>query len=281
MSRYPFRNSHAIGLCFFVLLLGFVFCSRAAATAPQRDCGPQDRSMAWLNQLPEAVPSVVRSRLQVFAGAGDLWSQCAFGALLAEGYGGPSDPVQAAYWLTSAALKGHPYAQFHLGVLFSSGEGVPRDEAQALVWLELATHGSLDPVTREAAHAIYDFVQSKLLAEKAAKSSKALLVPTPLRLDEAASEGNSLASDSNVNLKAAIAQAPLPEPGLPRPIVRPPMRPWVRPFSRPPVQTCFNQNRPGLAPIRVCRPPYNKGYRAAAPPASRVPPLPPAQINRP
>jgi len=237
--------------------------------------------MAWLNQLPEAAPSVARSRLQVFATAGDLWSQCAFGVLLAEGHGGPSDPVQAAYWFKSAALKGHPYAQFHLGVLLSSGEGVPRDEAQALVWLELATHGSTDPVTREAAQAIHHFVRSRLLADEAAKSTKALSVASPLKLEETAPEANSLASDSNVNLNAAVAQAPLPKPGLPRPVARTPVRPWVRPFSRPPVQTCFNQNRPGLAPIRVCRPLYNNGYRAAAPPASRAPPVPPAQINRP
>jgi len=54
------------------------------------------------------------------------------------GQGVPQDMQEARRWLTPAANRGHPYAQFLLGKLFEAGEGGPVDAASAAKYYEPA-----------------------------------------------------------------------------------------------------------------------------------------------
>lgn len=285
-----------------------IFTSATAiawADSPQRDCGPPEPSMAWLSQLPEAVPAVQRARARVFAEAGSVWSQCRFGSMLAEGFGGPADLSESVQWFKRAALRGHTYAQFHLGVLLSADEGVARDDAQALVWLELAQHGPADENTLAAAQAVHNFVLMRVQAQEAAQAQAAALAQEAARAQEAAQaqptaaspalaqEEASTASNPQPTTQASVATAagsaqsptelsaspPIARPGVGPPVpavVRPNFRLNFRPTVGPPV-------RPYLRPIvrPYFRPMMRPTFRPPVRPPLRVMPRPNAQAPAP
>jgi len=246
----------AVGALFFACATTF-----ARAEAPIRDCGPPEPSVEWLSQLPQATPAVQRARARVFAEAGVLWSQCSFGVMLAEGFGGPSDMGESAQWLKRAALRGHAYAQFHLGVLLGSGDSVARDDAQALVWLGLAIQGPADEPTRAAAQAVHDFVLMRVRAQEAsraqetAQAQEAFQAQEPVQAqiraqapDTAQAQQTTLSSGITQEASAASA-VPALNQRTPTATVHPVMRPMVRPSVRPILRPVF---RPvARAPLRV------------------------------
>jgi hypothetical protein len=79
-----------------------------------------------------------RRLLRLEAVLGVPMSQVALAVRKINGWGGPPDPVEAAYWLRAAAEEGESGAQVRLGVLYEAGVGVPRDAATAAVWYEAA-----------------------------------------------------------------------------------------------------------------------------------------------
>ena len=275
----------------------------AFAESPQRDCGPPEPSMAWLSQLPEAVPAVQRARARVFAEAGSVWSQCRFGSMLAEGFGGPADLSESVQWFNRAALWGHTYAQFHLGVLLSADEGVARDDAQALVWLELAQHGPADENTLAAAQAVHNFVlmrvqaQEAALAQEVARAQEAAQAqptaapPTLAQAEASTASDPRKTTQESLATAAGSAQSPTelsasppiarpgvgpPVPAVVRPNFRPSFRPLVRPSVGPPV-------RPYLRPIvrPYFRPVMRPTFRPPVRPPLRVLPRPNAQAPAP
>jgi len=215
----------AAGALFFACATTFAW-----AELPQRDCGPPAPSVEWLSQLPQATPTVQRSRAQVFAEAGILWSQCSLGTMLAEGFGGPADTGESAQWLKRAALRGHAYAQFHLGVLLSAGDGVARDDTQALVWLELAIQGLADEPTRAAAQAVHEFVLIRVRTQETGQLQRTTLSPGIVPAASAASALPAL----NQQTPTATTQ-PVMRPMV-RPLVRPVFRPLFRPIARAPLR---------------------------------------------
>ena len=56
------------------------------------------------------------------------------------GQGVPQDLEEARRWLTTAANRGHPYAQFLLANMFEAGEGGPVDAAAAAKYYEPAAN---------------------------------------------------------------------------------------------------------------------------------------------
>jgi hypothetical protein len=252
----------AVGVLFFACAT-----TSAWAESPQRDCGPPEPSMGWLNQLPQATPAVQRARARVFAEAGVLWSQCSLGTMLAEGFGGPADPSESAQWLKRAALRGHAYAQFHLGVLQSAGEGVARDDAQALVWLELAIQGPADEPTRAAAQAVHDFVLIRVRAQEASRAQEEVQARITSQVQEAVQAEQTALSSGVTQVASAASAVPALNQRTPTATMHPVMRPMSRPLVRP---------RPVLrpvarAPLRVLPRPKVQAPGRTSPDAARPP----------
>ena len=66
--------------------------------------------------------------------------QFGLGARYLLGQGVPQDMQEARRWLTPAANRGHPYAQFLLARMLEAGEGGPVDAAGAAKYYEAAAN---------------------------------------------------------------------------------------------------------------------------------------------
>jgi len=179
------------------LFMALAFLCDAANAGPQEDAikaiRNRDYVVAFRIWLPEAQKGITTA-------------EAGLGALYAAGLGVDRDPKQAVHWLSRAAAKGHPRAQFDLAQLYATdasvrdfgkaaslyrigarrgwgfariqlanlyarGQGVPRSPARAYVWVTLAAevaHNNSDKIEGE---------QNEATARKAVRQLQAMMPP--------------------------------------------------------------------------------------------------------
>jgi hypothetical protein len=180
-----------------VLLAGLALLCGPALAGPQEDAitalRNRDYVVAFRIWRPEAQKGVTAA-------------EAGLGSLYAAGLGVDRDPKLAVHWLSRAAAKGHPIAQFDLAQiyhteaslrdygkaaslyrigarrgwgmarirladLYARGQGVPRNLARAYVWVTLAAevaHNDSDKIRAE---------QNEATARKAARQLREKMTP--------------------------------------------------------------------------------------------------------
>jgi TPR repeat protein len=78
-----------------------------------------------------------QQRLRTLAEAGDPKAQLILGLQYLDGSGTKNDGAAFA-WLSRAAARNEPVAQYEMGVMYENGRGVRADPVQAFKWLESA-----------------------------------------------------------------------------------------------------------------------------------------------
>lgn len=133
-------------------------------SAPHPSAKPREMRNAPANPTPDTAKPVQAAsappadRVQQLAGQGNVQALTVLGLRAVDGAGGAAVNLpDAVKYLTQAAEKGQPVAQYRLGTLYERGQGVTADPAKASHWYELSANQG----NRKAMHNLAVFYASK------------------------------------------------------------------------------------------------------------------------
>lgn len=97
--------------------------------------------LAGKSQLAAHDEAAARNSFLQAARTGDPEGMVLFGAMAAQGLGGPTAPDDAKTWFERAATAGNARAMYNLGHMYFNGQGVRRSRTEAANWYAKAVAG--------------------------------------------------------------------------------------------------------------------------------------------